>query len=698
MEKFLIKTILVVCVFFSYLPIIFANNVFNDKEKQIAIVNVSIVDVEKGILEKNKTVIIKDNKIAKIETSNKNSLPKTIKIIDGKDLYLIPGLFDAHVHYSDPDTFGPLFIANGVTFVRDTGGFTDQIIELRDKINKHEMLGPEMAVTGAIVDGKPAIWPFSEPCDSPEEGRAAVKKLFDKGVNQIKVYSLLKKEVFQAIADEAQKLGIKIVGHIPRQVTLDEAMAAKMSSNEHLTGFNNKFIEILEASSTEKVNKDPYIGWQSYPQIKPEILSALLSKLAASNMVQCPTLVVNERIGRLKDPALKTDPLLEYVPNYFLEFWKPEKDFRFRTWTEETFKKNQQVFQNMLSLLGELHKAGVPLVCGTDLSNPYLVAGFSLHEEMRLFQQAKIPNADILRAATINTARLCGVNDRLGTIAENKLASMVLLRKNPLEDIKNTSEIFGVFLAGEYFDRAKLDEMLAKVKAKVAATTPKSIDLTSNLAGKVIFQGQYKTYLSGEEASVEDFVISQTETSYIVKSHNKPTGGGFSPSLITYTADKNFNFQSAKFDSQTEQPLTATYLLNGGAIKISVEEKEKKFSPTAVNFDANTIISCPSYAINFVNFNKVNLKVGESKTFPLLSFGFGLPSWQLLSSDYTITYASEGEIILSGKTIFARRYEVALKTPQQTLNGEILINKEGLMVASTYKTSFGKIEIVLETP
>ena len=659
MEKFLIKTILVVCVFFNYLPIIFANNVFNDKEKQIAIVNVSIVDVEKGVLEKNKTVIIKDNKIVKIEASNKNSLPKTIKIIDGKDLYLIPGLFDAHVHYSDPDTFGPLFIANGVTFVRDTGGFTDQIIELRDKISKHEMLGPEMIVTGAIVDGKPAIWPFSEPCDSPEEGRTAVKKLFDKGVNQIKVY---------------------------------------MASNEHLTGFNNKFIEILEATSTEKVNKDPYVGWQFYPQIKPEIMSALLSKLASSNMVQCPTLVVNERIGRLKDPALKTDLLLEYVPNYFLEFWKPEKDFRFRTWTEETFKKNQQVFQNMLSLLGELHKAGVPLVCGTDLSNPYLVAGFSLHKEMRLFQQAKIPNADILRAATINTARLCGVNDRLGTIAENKLASMVLLRKNPLEDIKNTSEIFGVFLAGEYFDRAKLDEMLTKVKAKVAATTPKNIDLTSNLAGKVIFQGQYKTYLSGEEASVEDFVISQTETGYIVKSHNKPTGGGFSPSLITYSTDKNFKFQSAKFDQQTEQPLAATYLLDGNAIKISVEEKEKKFSPTTVNFDANTIISCPSYAINYLNFNKINLKVGESKTFPLLSFGFGLPSWQLLSSNYVITYASEGEIILSGKTIFARRYEVSIKTPEQTLSGEILINKEGLMVASTYKTSFGKIEIVLETP
>lgn len=691
----MLRYLLLLFIIFSYLPLSLAKPVTSDNEKQTAIVNVSVVDVEKGLLEKNRTVIIKDNKIIKIEAASK-PLAKAIKVINGKGLYLIPGLFDAHVHYSDPDTFGSLFIANGITFIRDTGGYTDQIIELRDKLNKQELLGPEMIVTGAIVDGKPAIWPFSEPCDTPEEGRAAVKKLVGKGVNQIKVYSLLKKDVFQAIADEAQKLGIKIVGHIPRAVTLDDAMTAKMASNEHLSGFNNKFIEFLQQNSSQEVKRDSYIGWEFYPKIKPEILTEFLNKLAASNMVQCPTLVVNERVGRLKDPALKTDPLLEYVPNYFLEFWKPEKDFRFRDWSEEKFQRDRQAFQYMLSLVQELYKAGVPLVCGTDLSNPYLVAGFSLHEEMRLFQQANIPNAAILRAATLNSARLCGVNDRFGTITVGKNASMVLLSKNPLEDIKNTSEIAGVFLEGSYFDRTKLDEMLTKVKAKVTATKPKTINIAADLPGKVIFQGQYKTYFSGEEASVEDFAISQTETGYTIKSYNRATGGVFAPSLTTYQTDQKFQFQSAKWQQQSEKPITSTYLLEGDTIKIAVEEKDKKNITQTVKLRANSIVSAPTYAINFIHFKNINLKIGETKTFQELSFGF--PTWELLPSTYTVSYSSNAEIVLSGKTFFVHRYEISLKTPQQSANGEILISDQGLMVASSYQTQFGKIEIVLEVP
>jgi imidazolonepropionase-like amidohydrolase len=684
------RLILLFILIFSYLPVSFANS---GGEKQTAIVNVSIVNVETGTIEKNRTVIIKDNKIIKIEASSK-PLSKLVKMINGKGLYLIPGLFDAHVHYSDPDTFGPLFIANGVTFVRDTGAYTDQIIELRNSLNKQETLGPEMIATGAIVDGKPAIWPFSEPCDSPEEGRAAVKKLYDKGVNQIKVYSLLKKDVFLAIADEAQKLGIKFVGHIPRAVSLDDAMVAKMSSNEHLSGFNNKFIEILQQEKSKEVTKDPYIGWEYYPQIKPEVLKNFLDKLAVSGMVQCPTLVVNQRVGRLKDPDLKTDPLLEYVPNYFIEFWKPEKDFRFSKWSEETFRREKLIFQYMLSLVQELYKSGVPLVCGTDLSNPYLVAGFSLHEEMRLFQEAKIPNIDILRAATINTARLCGVNERLGSIAVGKNASMILLRKNPLEDIKNTSEISGVFLEGRYFERSELDEMLAKVKAKVLATAPKNINISADLPGKILFQGKYKTYFSGEEASVEDFAISQTETGYVVKSYNRPTGGVFTPSIITYQTDKNFHFQSAKWQQQAENTVTASYLVQADKIKIDVDEKDKKHITQTSKFDAETIVSAPAYAINFIHFNTIKLKIGESKTLEELSFGF--PSWQLSPSTYTIKYTSDREIVLSGKTFSIHRYEVSLKNGQQSIDGEILINNQGLMIASSYNTSFGKIEIVLD--
>ena len=149
-----------------------------------------------------------------------------LHFLNGVPLDLIPGLFDAHVHISaSPETFGPMLLANGVTCVRDTGAPTEMIVAMREQASGPDSMLPQIICTGAIIDGDPPVWPFSQPCDEPEEARAAVRKLAEAGVDQIKVYSLLDKAVYEAAVSEAHTLGLKVTGHVPLKVTLEEAMA-----------------------------------------------------------------------------------------------------------------------------------------------------------------------------------------------------------------------------------------------------------------------------------------------------------------------------------------------------------------------------------------------------------------------------------------------------------------------------------------
>jgi len=216
------------------------------------------VDVEKGTLQENCTVTVSGEKIKQISKQSHIDSPKEARIINGAGLFLVPGLIDAHVHYYDQVTYGPMMIVNGVLFVRDMGNSTNEALALRDKLKIREILGPEMIVTGSILDGNPPlISQISIPCRTPEEGREAVRKQVAAGVDQIKVYSGLERDVFLAIADEVNKLGVKPVGHIPESVYIEDAANAGLRSSEHPFGFGKIIAKLLG----EPVNLAPE-GWE----------------------------------------------------------------------------------------------------------------------------------------------------------------------------------------------------------------------------------------------------------------------------------------------------------------------------------------------------------------------------------------------------------------------------------------------------
>ncbi len=423
------------------------------------ILDVSIVDVEKGCVLPGQTVLIQGERIVRIGTQDAVEIPPDAEVVPGQGLYLMPGLADAHAHYFDASIFGRLMVANGVLLVRDMGMPTEYSLGLRDQLNRGEILGPEMVTTGAILDGDPPLIPLiSIGAKTPEDGRAAVRRQVEAGVDMIKVYSSLKKETFLAIADEAQKLGRKVVGHVPEEIYIEDAAAAGLCSSEHFFGFEKVIARLLgEPLRFAYAGMGADAGYfLRLGEAHPDDLLLAYQRLCASGLTICPTVVVF-KVGT-QMAAIKAGHLQgsEYVSPAILSVWSSLwssqsdlPDFIWKTWAQ---------------MVVGLNRAGVPLMVGTDLMVPGILPGISVHEEMVIWQEAGIPPAEVLRGATTVPVHFMGLGDRLGTVTEGKQASMLLVRGNPLEDIRNAQQVEGVFLRGRYLSRGDLDRLLDEAK------------------------------------------------------------------------------------------------------------------------------------------------------------------------------------------------------------------------------------------
>jgi imidazolonepropionase-like amidohydrolase len=424
--------------------------------------HVAVVDVEKGCICTDQTVVITGERIVEVATQPEISVPRGAKLIDGKGMYLMPGLVDSHVHYFDPSTFGPLMVANGVLLVRDMGSPNLLAIGLRKKLNDGKLLGPEMITTGSMLDGDPPYIPsIAFGCKTPGEGRDKVRLQAKVGVDQIKLYSRLENDVFMAIVDEAQIHGLKAVGHVPETVYVVDAARAGQKSCEHMFGLGKIIAKLLGEPVVLKsggMGTDvPYFS--RLAEVDREKLHDVLRQIRDYGMAVCPTIVVMKHGAHLDEIMTGDYPNLEYVSPMIRDIWKS-------MWNPDQAGADVagKIWPHMQAFLKELHLVGVTLLVGTDLLFPGIIAGFSVHEEMLLWQEAGIPPADVLRSATIVPARFLGLDNHLGTITESKTASLVLVRANPLEDVRNASRIEGVFLRGRYFDRAELDGLLHEAK------------------------------------------------------------------------------------------------------------------------------------------------------------------------------------------------------------------------------------------
>lgn len=441
----------------------------------IAFVHVAVVDVRSGETKPDMIVPLSKNRISQVGSSKIVHVPKNAHTIGSRGKYLIPGLWDMHVHSlwdaNRPPLFFPLFLANGVTGVREMGGpmpAADQV-RWRNEVESGAVLGPRLVVSGPFVDGPHPIWPGSIKVSTEEDGRQAVDSLKAAGVDFVKVYTGVPRAAYFGIAEEARKVEIPFVGHVPLEIGVDEASNAGQRSVEHLMG-----ILLYSSSKSDELKADLMKG-TNINQINNQLVdtydssraAALYALFVKNNTWQTPTLTIRYARPYLQELQASNDPRLKYMPNSIVESWGPHVDQRQPT-TSEVIASRKRLFQKELEVVGSMHRARVKLLAGTDTPNPYCFPGFSLHDELGFMVQAGLTPLEALQTATINPAEFLGLSNTLGTIEKGKIADLVLLDANPLDNIANTKRIAAVVTSGRLLDRKALDGLLAGVADRVA--------------------------------------------------------------------------------------------------------------------------------------------------------------------------------------------------------------------------------------
>jgi imidazolonepropionase-like amidohydrolase len=452
----------------------------------IAFTNVTVIDATGAPPKPMMTVVVTGNRIVALGRTGKTKVPKDATVIDASGKFLIPGLWDMHVHTVMPPNFMgdayeamlSLCVANGVTGVRDTHGELELGKRMKAEIADGKRIGPRLFISGPLLDGPLPINRFGISLKTEAEARQAVVKLKTGGADFIKVYSRLPRHLYFAIADECKKQGITFVGHVPYSVSAAEASDAGQKSFEHLTG-------VTMASSTKEeeirgklvAGSDKPYGFGEFLQSEylpldgynSEKAAALFARFARNKTYQVPTLSVLHSISSWIEPP-RADERLNYMPAQTRGFWASMKPTVEKNTPAEDFNRYQKVVEKADEIVRQMLRAGVPLLAGTDTPNPHVYPGFSLHDELALLVRAGLTPTQALETATINPARYFGKEKELGTIEVGKLADLVLLDASPLADIRNTQKINAVVANGRLFTRATLQKMLSDI---AAANAPK---------------------------------------------------------------------------------------------------------------------------------------------------------------------------------------------------------------------------------
>lgn len=440
----------------------------------LAFVHVNVIDATGAPLQPDMTVIVAKGRIVDVAKSAAAHIPTNATQIDARGKYLIPGLWDMHVHTAfgdwvppDEKITLPLFVANGVTGVRDMGGDIPVLTRWRADIDAGKLLGPRMIFGGPMLDGPTPRFPSSAPVANASDGARVVSEIKAAGVDFIKIQSLIPRDGYFAAAQRARELGITFVGHVPDAVRASEASEAGQRSIEHFTG-------IFEGCSTieDQLIKGPKSLGRNVSTYDPQRARALIALMAKNQTWQVPTLVWERGQWLIDAIDKRHDPLLRYAP----AAWKN------RTWpmfTKDILKDmdtdplpvREHFVQMELDMTRAMFEAGVPFMAGTDTAaGVHVFPGFSLHEELALFVKAGLTPLQALQTATLNPAKFLHRESEMGTVEKNKVADLVLLDANPLDDIENARKIRAVVLAGRYLSRADLDLLLRQVAAAAAAS------------------------------------------------------------------------------------------------------------------------------------------------------------------------------------------------------------------------------------
>ena len=402
--------------------------------QDVAFTHVTVIDGSSPTPRSDRTVVIRGTRIVAEGPSSSVSVPANARVIDGRGKFLIPGLWDMHVHLAMPggkDVL-PLYIANGVTGVRDMAGDWPTLTAWRREVANGSVIGPRIVASGPYLEGGDVPIPHIL-VRTPADAAPAVDSLVRLGVDFIKVHGQLTRESYFAIARAARARKVAFAGHVSRLVGAADASDSGQASIEHILAIPNSCTRAESISLAPRFTVQAALGRCSSASLAP-----LAEKLRRNGTHVVPTLVAQLEVARWPKRDLPGDSVQHYLPDSM------------RKYVAEIFPMvdsvppgadivGLQLFDKRVATAGLLHRAGVTVLVGTDAPLRNSPPGFGLHEEMLLLTRAGMTPFEVIRAATLESARFMGLSDSLGTIGVGKVADIVLLSANPLTDIRNSS-------------------------------------------------------------------------------------------------------------------------------------------------------------------------------------------------------------------------------------------------------------------
>ncbi len=419
----------------------FAKGISGSRAEKLALIGGTLIDGTGRAPVNDATVVIEKGRITEAGRRSQVKVPSGATEIDARGKTILPGLWDMHAHFEQVE-WGPVYLAAGATTVRDVGNELEFITAVRDAIAGGHGLGPRLLLAG-VVDGSGPLQLGVERVDTPEQGRMWVRRYHDSGFQQMKVYSSVKLEVLKAVTAEAHRLGMTVTGHVPEGIDTFQAVEAGQDQINHV----QYIAAMMRGPLPKNATRAERLGAAAAIDVNSERARKAIQFLVAHHTVVDPTLAIFEFFGAstarptasFEPGALKVAPELSAQLN---DVGPPSSEAALV----------DKAFENDVAIVGALHKAGVPIVAGTD----QMVPGHSLHREIELYVRAGFTPMEAIQAATIVPARVMGVENEVGTLEVGKRADVILLDANPLESIRNIRSVKYVITNGTMYDCAEL--------------------------------------------------------------------------------------------------------------------------------------------------------------------------------------------------------------------------------------------------
>jgi imidazolonepropionase-like amidohydrolase len=446
--------------------------------------HVSVIPMDSNRVLPDQSVLIQGDRITAIGPAATVSFPPQALRVDGRDKFLMPGLVDMHVHLlgggDETNDVLSMFLAYGITTIRQMSG-SPGVLALRRKVKEGEVLGPTIFTVGELIDGSPPVWDRGTAVVTTSEmAREVVDRQKQAGYDEVKVYDNLLSPEYEAVMAEAARVGIPVVGHLPKDVPLERALQLHQAAIEHLTGYltyvqrsDSPFVFVhRDAGPHSGIQQsvghasNATVGHASSPDLEmpkwvdPDKISEIAKLTLEGGTWNVPTLVMLANAKRKEEyPQAWKRPGMQYATKSMRDWWNSDVE------TSDPAAR-ARLLDVRLNMVRALHQAGAKLLVGTDTPHPFVLPGLSAHDELHNFIAAGLTPYEALWSATRGPAEFLAQPQEFGVVATGARADLLLLEANPLTNIDNASRIVGVMVRGRWLSRERLQQDLEKPPAK----------------------------------------------------------------------------------------------------------------------------------------------------------------------------------------------------------------------------------------